>query len=260
MQTRIYQIDVHSKEYHISMIRNCVATAVVVGIIMLLFLSIALFTQAQYYESQLMTLENEYELEITNIHQSYEAKIATLNKTISDQKAYTETIISELNTLEEEKELDSRYLFEIAQKYWYVLKDAPSNSGLTMDDLVYQDELAKDKNINPHIMWCIYDVESDYTVRIDNKVSSARGIGQVLNSTGRLIYENVLNLGSYKHEYAYNAQTNMEIATELISRNIGGGLYNAIVLYSGDRTGSYYNTILSMASRHNVSIANTSYQ
>lgn len=260
MQTRIYQIDVHSKEYHKNMIRNCVTTAVVVGIIMLLFLSVALFTQAQYYENELISLENKHMEEVDNIHQSYASEIASLNKTISDQKVYTETVVSELSTLKEQKEADSRYLFEIAQKYWYVLRDAPSNSGLTMDNLVYQDNLAKEKDLNPHIMWCIYDIESDYTVRIDNKTSSARGIGQVLASTGKSLYENTLQLGTYKHTMAYDAETNMTLSTELIARNIGGGLYNSIALYSGDSSGGYYNQVLATAKNHRVSITDTSYQ
>ena len=149
----------------------------------------------------------------------------------------------------------------MARKYWYVFRDAPDNSGLTMDDMVYLDNLCKERDLNPHIMWCIYDNESGYTEVIDNySGSSARGLGQVLKSTGESIYENILQLGTYSHEYAYDAQVNMQITVELIDRNIDSGLYNAIALYSGDSSGGYYNQILATATDHGVSLSDTGYQ
>lgn len=257
MERRIYYVGVRADEFKRNVFLKCGVVLAAAVFIMVAIMLFALRAQASYYEDELATMQSDYEYQIEAVHASYQSEISTYEAEIAEVDTLVYAMENKLN----EKQADSAELFEIARKYWYVFRDAPDNSGLTMDDMVYLDSLCKDYDLNPHIMWCIYDNESGYTEVIDNfSGSSARGLGQVLASTGKSMYENVLQLGSYTHELAYDAQINMQITTALIARNVDSGLYNAIALYSGDSTGGYYNTIQNIAIEHGVDISNTSYQ
>lgn len=260
MYTKIYQIGTNTREYRRKTIRNCTLTAIIVGVIMLVFMALSMNALNDYYTNEMNAMTALHNNELAQMAQQHEAETRALREDRENRIMEYNTLLSMYDELRATKDADSKHIFELGRKYWYVFKDAPDNSGLTMDDIIYQDELAKEKNLNPHIMWCIYDIESNYTARIDNKTSSARGIGQVLASTGKSLYENILQLGTYQHTMAYDAETNMTLATELITRNIDNGLYNAIVLYSGDSSGEYYNKVLTMAQNHGVSINDISYQ
>lgn len=242
------------------MMRNCKLMVLAAIVLMTIIMGIAMVLQSLYYQEMLSAQAGTYRVQLSNLATEYETQIDQLRTeyeaTISDQ----EEQITALSATNEQRRADSAELFELGRKYWYVFRDAPDNSGLTMDDFVLVDDLCKEDNMNPHIMWSIYDLESGYTAEIDNSRSSARGLGQVLASTGKSIYENVLGLGEYDHQMAYDTETNILITQELISRNLGSGLWNAIALYSGDRSGGYYNTLLSVASSHGVNILNTEYQ
>lgn len=207
-------------------------------------------TSIQTYINTISTMELETQEKIAAVEQSYQSQIDSLNSQIT-------TLTEQVN----QRSAESSELFELARKYWYVFRDASDNSGLTMDDIVYLDDICKESDINPHLMWCIYDHESGYTAVIDNySGSSARGIGQVLASTGKSYYENILQLGTYSHDYAYDVQTNMLITVTMIARNISSGIENAIALYSGDSSGGYLQTLYSIADDHDVDITQTSYQ
>ena len=207
-------------------------------------------TSVQQYKDTIASMETVAQEQVAAVEQSYQSQIDLLNSQIT-------TLTEQVN----QRSADSSELFELARKYWYVFRDAPDNSGLTMDDMVYLDDLCNESDLNPHLMWCIYDHESGYTAVIDNySGSSARGIGQVLSSTGKSYYENILQLGTYDHDYAYDVQTNMLITVTMIARNISSGIENAIALYSGDSSGGYLQTLYSIAVDHGVSISNTSYQ
>lgn len=221
---------------------------------------VLLYKQHTYYQSLLANADGITSVRLNAQALEYESEIAMMQIEYEEQLSEQAEQIEALTAAYEQRRADSTELFELGRKFWYVFRDAPDNSGLSMDDFVLLDDLCKADDMNPHIMWHIYDIESGYTAVIDNNQSSARGLGQVLASTGKSIYENVLGLGEYNHQMAYDTETNILITQELISRNLGSGLWNAIALYSGDRSGGYYNTLLSVASSHGVNILNTEYQ
>lgn len=261
MQKKIYYVGTNAQEFRKNIFRKYMFLMAVALTLICTVVGYAMYQIIDHYESQIATMQAQFEVQLTEqvgaVETRYKAEVSNLNAQIDQQNVVIEAME---NTLNQER-ADSAEVFEIARKYWYVFRDAPDNSGLTMDDMVYLDSLCKERDLNPHIMWCIYDNESGYTEAIDNySGSSARGLGQVLKSTGESIYENILQLGTYSHEYAYDAQVNMQITVELIDRNIDSGLYNAIALYSGDSSGGYYNRILATATDHGVSLSDTGYQ
>ena len=226
------------------------------------------------YDGQTETHARElsvYVTRLTNLSQEHDRYIQQVETQIADavevykvQEREYLTEIGELNTeidnlnaridaLNEEKV----YEFEQLRQFWYVFKNAPANSGLTVDHLLFSIEQGKLWGVSPRLMWAIYDVESDFNPRCDSTSgSSARGLGQTLESTAREIWEKVLGhgSGSYNHNMAYDPYVNIEISTCLMGRNLAQGtLEDAIWLY-GDRTESYYGYVTSAATNHGFTL------
>lgn len=252
MQTR-EQMYRRAKQRAMIEIRNWIILAALTMVLIFGTIIIGLVTYANIAIENLMQY---YQETITEIQTDYESQISTLNADIDEMNEY----ITSMNELVSQERSSDEKQFEILRKYWYVLRDCHDESGLTVEDLCYLDDLCYQYDLNPHLMWCIYDIESSYTAVIDNNNSSARGLGQVLNSTGKTIYENILGLGTYNHTMAYDVQINMQITVELIARNIDSGLYNAIAIYSGDSSGGYYEKLLRVANQHGIDLSDLSYQ
>lgn len=137
------------------------------------------------------------------------------------------------------------------------------DSGLDTNVIMYMDEEAKKLDINPNLLACIYRVESHFRTYVDNYGgSSARGLGQVIRSTGKAIWENILHKGAYNHDMAYDPYVNIEITATLIARNIKstGDLYQALNLYSGNGRSIYYNKIVDVANRYGVDLSVLTYR
>lgn len=250
MRRETIYIGVRAEYFRKRVYMEAFVASAVVCIVAVIAMCMYHISSIQGYKDQIAALQLANQENLVVVEQSYQAEIDDLTNQV---KTLTERV--------EQREASSAETFELARKYWYVFRDAPDNSGLTMDDVTYLDDLCKEADLNPHLMWCIYDHESGYTAVIDNySGSSARGIGQVLASTGKSYYENILQLGTYSHDYAYDVQTNMLITVTMIARNISSGISNAIALYSGDSTGGYLQTLYSIASDHDVDISQTSYQ
>lgn len=257
MEKRMYYVGVRADRFRKQTFYKFAGLTIAMMIAMVAIMVVAMDAVSSYYQDQINRISQTYAQNLEVLETKYQGQIDELNATIEEQNTLVETLTAETTA----QRADSAEMFELARKYWYVFRDAPDNSGLTMDDMAYLDNLCKEKDLNPHIMWCIYDNESGYTAVIDNfSGSSARGLGQVLKSTGKAMYENIMKLGTYSHDMAYDPQINMNITTTMIDRNIDSGLKNAIALYSGDATGAYYNKILATAANHGVSLSDTGYQ
>lgn len=180
--------------------------------------------------------------------------VADLEATIADKGAQIASLEQSLLEIEAEQAED----FNLIKRYYYVLRDAPDNSGLSIDTIRYLDEQCKAWNVNPHWMWAIYDVESTFRTKCDNPKSSARGLGQTLASSARDYWENILGhgKGSYSHEMAYDPYVNMEITVAMIGRNLqaNGSMESSIWLY-GDRTSTYFGKVLAAGQRHGVTLS-----
>ena len=78
-------------------------------------------------------------------------------------------------------------------------------------------EECKKNNIDPDIMLAIFFKESRFDPLATNSVSDARGLGQLMSSTGRWLYGDIYGHPElYTHDMAYDANLNIEMATYLI--------------------------------------------
>lgn len=249
---------------HVFTVRACVITAMLVSTTMLLFFIIAMNALELSYAQKINDISmshTEYINDMTIAHDrelsyltsQYDAEMSDL----MDQLEAKDELIIKLQGEQYTNYENAAYLLD---KYDYVFSRMSGTSGITMNDIAYYDNMCKENNWNPHIMWCIYWNESRFTSIIDNPASSARGLGQILHSTAESMYENILDLGTYDHTMAYDTRTNMMLTTHLLFRNIDQGLRSAIALYSGDSTGSYYNVVCKNARDFGVDISTTTYQ
>lgn len=225
--------------------------------------------QKGHFESRISVVSNAY----ANLSQEYDSYVLSTDAYIEDavkeykdrEVEYENTIhslganIDALNDRIDELSETKEQEFEELRQFWYVFKNAPADSGLTIDQLKYSIEQCEIWDVNPRLMWAIYDVESDFNPKADSSLSSARGLGQILESTATSYYEDVLEhgRGSYTHSMAYDPYVNIEISTCIMGRNLSqGSLEDAVWLY-GDRTDSYYGKVLSAVKEHGYTISDS---
>lgn len=201
-------------------------------------------------ERQYNTMVGNYEQEIA----TYTDQIAELNGQIDAMNSNIETLGLEIARLEDTNTVTLTKLKE----YSYIFKSLPSNSDLTVDHLIYSLEMCKEWNVNPQLMWAIYDVESEFNTKCDSSKSTARGLGQVLESTAEEYWEVILHHGhgSYYHSMAYDPYVNIEITTCIIGRNLEKGTLEDALNAYGDQTDTYISRVLSAAERHGYTITN----
>lgn len=212
-------------------------------------------TQIRAYQTKLAAVQEQSETALATQQQEHEAAIASVEAEVAywvdqyDQKA--EALDLYMN--------DQEAKFDLVKEYWYVLKDAPKNSGLTLESIAFVDQMCREWDVNPHWMWHIYEIETHYTVYKDNSQGSgARGLGQVMPSTGRMMWEKVLQKGTYDHSMAYDLYTNVEITVALLGRNLAiSDMTNAIQLYSGGGGSGYYNAVVNAAKAHGITLSDS---
>lgn len=201
-------------------------------------------------EEQYNAMVEQYEQKII----TYTDQIEELNGQIDGLNSNIETLNLEIARLEDTNTVTLTKL----KGYSYIFDKLPDNSDLTVDHLLYSWEMCREWNVNPQLMWAIYDIESEYDTKCDSSQSTARGLGQVLESTAEEYWESILHHGhgSYWHRMAYDPYVNIEITTCIIGRNLEKGTLEDALNAYGDQTDTYVSRVLSAAKRHGYTITN----
>lgn len=263
MLVRRYRVGIDVTKYTRNFILGCVTSAVVTLVILTaVFISL--------HNRQMMYMRDRYETRILDLENEMCSMEAKYLEEISDLKIeYQEQIDELIAEIEQLQELNSEAYstqiadFEFYKDYWYVFRDAPANSGITLELIKYVDAQCQIWDVNPQVMWCIYDLETGMNPNLDNTAGSgARGLGQVMPGTGKYMWETILGhgSGSYTHTMAYDPFVNAEISVAHIGRDLRTkSLYDTINAYSGGGGDAYYGIILSNASDHGVSLDRVHY-
>ena len=218
---------------------------------------------------RLLTLNNSN----TSTIEALEAENKELSDTTDDLISTTKELNDQLKELvsdnkalkKENKAYKKRE--ELYNKYEYVIYDDGGNrTDMTYDEIKYAEELMEEKGYDPDLIFGIVMVESGGKRDSKNSESTATGYGQFLAGTGEFVYENLLQAGTYSHNYAYNGKTNLEMMATYLDYLIKqkGSLFSAIKQYCGrdvDGTYSYirrvnlamsgYNTVENIATKVN---------
>lgn len=166
-----------------------------------------------YFESQINQLKVAHQQETKKLTDSYENELIEMESKVMLLSENNQLLRDQFNDLRKSEEVT----FSTLQKYWYVFKDAPKDSGLTLSDIVHLDKVCKEQDVNPDVMCAIFNVESDYRIKCRSTLSTATGLGQVLKGTGKYIYNTLLsNTDPYDHSMALNAKTNMTMSVRYV--------------------------------------------
>ncbi len=162
------------------------------------------------------------------------------------------------NTEEIKKELTFfREREELYDKYEYVIMYGGKRTDMTYDMVSYGEDIMKEKKVDPNLLFGLIMVESHAVEKAQNKTSTARGFCQLLASTARSYYENILKKGKYNHELAYDGYINIEIGSELVARNMekyNGDTHKVIQLYRGLNDPVYYAAVDRYVNRGGTSL------
>ena len=160
----------------------------------------------------------------------------------------------ELDAIKAERNEQYRAEFTTLAKYWYVFKNALPRSTVTPEMIIYLDTKCQERNVNPHMMWIIYYLESKWDETAVNSKSNATGLGQIIPSTGKAYWLNILKHDSFSTSMLLDPYVNIDITVEHIARDLqaGKGLSGAINHYSGGASG-YLKVMQDTASRFGIS-------
>lgn len=160
-----------------------------------------------------------------DMYDAYAEMDKSLKKVVKVNKSYKK----DLDTFKEREEL--------YDKYDYCIKYNGERTDLTYDQIKYGEDLMKEKGYDPNLLFSIFMVESKATEVIKNPKSSAKGYGQILDSSGHFIYDKLYEgkKGKFQPEYSYNGNTNIEMTVTLLDYLIKryDNLDRVIMHYSG---------------------------
>jgi len=125
---------------------------------------------------------------------------------------------------------------QLRKEYGYALNYPGSD--MTVNDLRMIESLTSQYKVNPHFWLSLVQNESSYNSKATpprSANSSARGWGQVLDFTGKWLYQDKLRLGKYNHDMAFNKETNARMSIYYISQLIKerGGIAGGLNGYYG---------------------------
>jgi len=220
---------------------------VLLGTALSIIVGISFFTYLQRaHDNKLMAMSSHYESTIQQLNAAHEEELSRAEAQISELTARTLELEESLETMQNLHTADSGTIsMWLVKKYMYVIKEAPLNKGVTLDLIAYNDQLCKEKNVNPHLVWAIINHESRFNAKACNPETDARGFGQFIPSTAKSVYENMLKLGSYTHDLAYDPYISIQLIVEYL-RDINTRQTNNVDVlneYGGYTAGRYYREI-----------------
>ena len=263
MQTRRYRVGLDLERYYRKSAIMCFIF-LLLGVGATLGIGFAVFydhdTQlVAEYQDQISTMEDEHRAEVEELV----TRMREQEKEAAAEKLALEDQLVEVQRLHQAQQELSAADFALCRKYWYVFRDAPNNGTITMDVIRYADDQCKLWDINPHWLWHIYQKESHWTTTAVNSSSGARGIGQVLPSTGASYWETVLGhgRGSFNVSMLDDPLVNVEITTAHLGRDLANGtsFYDAVNHYSGGGGQGYWDDVISLAANHGITLTADNY-
>lgn len=200
----------------------------------------------QDYTEAVANLNAVHSAEVSAMTEQHQTDISSLVETNQELSTEADILNEQLTVLATAGPDDQSVVnLALAQKYLYVIREAPVGKGVTLELLAYTDQLCREKNVNPHLVWAMVQHESRFMADATNPRTDARGLGQFIPRTGRAIYEDYLCLGTYSHQLAYDPYINIQMMVEYLRDINTRQSNNRDVLdeYGGYTAGQYYNEI-----------------
>ncbi len=140
---------------------------------------------------------------------------------------------------------------ELYNKYEYALFYEGERTDIEYEHLATLDEIARINGYSPEVVYltlALVMTESHGIANAKNPESSASGLGQLIYSTAKFSYEDLLGFGSgtYKKEYAYDPELNLRMTlayVNYLSKQKKGDPIGVVDAYRGLHSTGYINSV-----------------
>ncbi len=207
---------------------------IVIMLTLLVLRLLYLSDQAYELDRKVETLKEELEKEKELAEEQVEAaneEIRLIHEELDRNAKLTKSsnlAIEELELFKDQYILDQ----ETISQYSYIQKN-----DMTDELIMYGHTLMTNKGLDPNVLFAIIEIESKGISDAYNTQSGASGLGQFIPSSGRVVYEDMLQLGQYDHiRHSQNPRTNilmMATYLEYLYDTCGNNTSAVLQSYSG---------------------------
>ena len=195
------------------------------------------------------TLQDEYTSLYENYSKMYEEYVSNIkySQRCEENISKLSEVIDELNNQNVSLVQSNDEYFNLIQQYeqreelfdkyeYAIIRTNGTRTDITYDQLINLELLAEEKEIDTDLVLSIAMVESSGTEDACNNSSSARGYGQIVYGTGKMVYEKIMNEGKYNHDYALDGDTNFKMMVNYLRylEDNNSSIYTTIRGYRGE--------------------------
>ena len=167
--------------------------------------------------------------------QKLAAGIVELDKENVDLVESNEEYYKELSVLRERAEL--------YEEYEYALVYNEERTDITYDQLKTGIDICNEAGVNPHLLFAFIMAESHGDETAKNIKSTATGYGQLLNSTAKFVYEDLMDngKGTFISTLSKDGDTNIEMTARYIAylKENNSSIDGIIIAYAGEDNSGY---------------------
>ena len=145
-------------------------------------------------------------------------------------------------------------------KYSYALyNQRGQRNDITFEQLKTGEDIMIAGKMDPNILWGFVCSESDGDEDAKNPSSTATGYGQILASTGRRVYEDIMGngKGSYTSDMLLDGTVNIKIASAYLVylKDNSSSIYEVVDKYAGEHNEAYYKKLDKVLQKGGTSLA-----
>lgn len=202
----------------------------------------AMENELEAAKTELIMMKDQY-LVLNDGYDELSDKAETLSKSVTSLMKVNEQLETQNKELAEQDDIlrsaigEYQEREELYDKYSYaILRSDGSRTDITFDQIKSAEDLAEENEIDVDLVLSMIMVESSGDEDAKSPISTARGYGQILEGTGKFIYEKLLDRGNYSHQNALDGDINLEMMITYLSYldENTSSLYNTIMRYRGE--------------------------
>lgn len=209
-----------------------------------------IFSKYKTLANEYLTLQNEYTVLYESYSEMYGEYVSNIEyaEKCQDNIAKLAETVEELNSQNVSLVESNEQYFNLIQQYeqreelfdkyeYAIVRTNGTRTDITYDQLINLESVAEEKDIDIDLVLSIAMVESSGTENAVNSASSARGYGQIVQGTGKMVYEKIMKEGKYNHDYALDGDTNFKMMVHYLrylEDNNSSNMYATIRGYRGE--------------------------
>jgi hypothetical protein len=142
---------------------------------------------------------------------------------------------------------------------WALYNKLGERNDLTFEQLKTGEDILIAAGLDPNLLFGFICAESDGNEHAENPTSTAAGYGQVLASTGRNVYEKIMNNGpgTFSYDMLLDGDINIVIASNYLAylKEHSTSVYEIIDGYAGKHDEAYYRKLDEILQKGGTSLA-----